>query len=133
MSRPPTINVNVNGNGNITINGDVDGGVRMCRSNDDKPARNKDSRCHRCASPGRYGAAGGVRSNQAKKYRRACAERIARGVCEFCNRHAERLEVDHINGTHADDRPENFQVLCVPCHREKGRLQGDYTKRNRGN
>lgn len=121
----------INGNVTITVNGDAN--VRMCRNNDGKRARNKDTRCHRCASPTRYGGAGGKRSNQAKRYRRMCAERVARGVCEFCARRAERLEVDHINGTHADDRPENFQVLCVPCHQAKGRLQGDYSKRKRSN
>ncbi len=43
--------------------------------------------------------------------------------CRECGktwaRHQIRLEVDHINGDPFDDRPENLQTLCVPCHEIK--------------
>lgn len=122
MSSPLTVNVNV------TINGDV-GNVRMCKNNDGRNARNNDTRCRKCACPSTYGTEGNKRTAQRRKYRRMCADRIARGVCEFCGIFTTTLEVDHANGTHNDDRPENHQVLCVPCHRTKTRLNGEYRKR----
>ena len=30
-----------------------------------------------------------------------------------------QLEVDHINGNHSDNRPENLQTFCVCCHKYK--------------
>jgi len=35
-------------------------------------------------------------------------------------------EVDHKNGDSTDNRKRNLQELCPICHRQKGRLQGDY-------
>ena len=35
-------------------------------------------------------------------------------------------EVDHKNGDHTDNRPENLEELCPICHRLKGQLAGDF-------
>lgn len=39
--------------------------------------------------------------------------------CGFVATHPCQLDVDHINGTHSDNRPENLQTLCANCHRLK--------------
>jgi len=39
---------------------------------------------------------------------------------------------DHIDGDHSNNVPENCQELCDICHREKGKIEGDY-KRGRYN
>jgi len=36
------------------------------------------------------------------------------------------LDVDHINGNHADNRPENLQTLCKCCHAYKTNINEDY-------
>jgi 5-methylcytosine-specific restriction endonuclease McrA len=34
--------------------------------------------------------------------------------------------MDHINGNHSDNRPENIMTLCVMCHTIKGKRDGDF-------
>jgi hypothetical protein len=36
------------------------------------------------------------------------------------------LDVDHINGNHQDNRPENLQTLCKCCHAYKTNINEDY-------
>jgi hypothetical protein len=36
------------------------------------------------------------------------------------------LEVDHIDGNHFNNSPENIQILCPMCHRQKSSNRGDY-------
>lgn len=62
-------------------------------------------------------------------YRKAYADRIAKGMCEFCEQYVKVLHVDHINGNHHDDESANWQVLCAPCHIMKTRLKGEYKVR----
>lgn len=48
--------------------------------------------------------------------------------CESCNFLALdpcQLDVDHIDGNHNNDSPDNLQTLCANCHRLKGKLNGD--------
>lgn len=37
-------------------------------------------------------------------------------------------EIDHINGDHTDNRIENLDELCPMCHKQKGRMFGDYNR-----
>lgn len=48
--------------------------------------------------------------------------------CEVCNFVAIdwcQLDVDHIDGDHFNDDPNNLQTLCANCHRLKSKLSGD--------
>lgn len=36
-------------------------------------------------------------------------------------------EIDHRNGNHMDNRRRNLQELCPMCHKQKGRMAGDYS------
>ena len=39
--------------------------------------------------------------------------------CGFVPNTPNQLEVDHINGNHKDNSPENLWTLCSNCHKEK--------------
>ena len=47
-------------------------------------------------------------------------------VCERCGfvpEHSCQLDVDHIDGDHDNDAPDNLQTLCANCHRLKSRAE----------
>jgi 5-methylcytosine-specific restriction endonuclease McrA len=49
--------------------------------------------------------------------------------CEFCGFkaiHQCQLDVDHIDGNHKNDDPDNLQTLCANCHRLKTFLHRDW-------
>jgi 5-methylcytosine-specific restriction endonuclease McrA len=49
--------------------------------------------------------------------------------CSFCGFvpvHMCQLDVDHIDGNHANNDPLNLQTLCANCHRLKTQLQRDW-------
>jgi 5-methylcytosine-specific restriction endonuclease McrA len=37
-----------------------------------------------------------------------------------------QLDVDHIDGNHANDDPSNLQTLCANCHRLKTQVNADH-------
>lgn len=39
--------------------------------------------------------------------------------CGFIPEHLCQLDVDHIDGNHLNNDPENLQTLCANCHRLK--------------
>src|SRR3546814_15667297 len=39
--------------------------------------------------------------------------------CGFVPQHTCQLDVDHIDGNHANNNPSNLQTICANCHRLK--------------
>lgn len=46
--------------------------------------------------------------------------------CDFIAEHPIQLDVDHIDGNHKNNSPDNLQTLCANCHRLKTVLSGDH-------
>ena len=38
------------------------------------------------------------------------------------------LELDHIDGNHLNNKPENIMTLCTTCHKHKGYISGDFRR-----
>lgn len=58
------------------------------------------------------------------EWRRLREETLVRDgyACQHCGRVVTgkgEAHVDHINGDDSDNRPENRQTLCAPCHSAK--------------
>jgi 5-methylcytosine-specific restriction endonuclease McrA len=54
-----------------------------------------------------------------------------KGYCECCGflpQHSCQLDVDHIDGNHSNNLPENLMTLCANCHRIKTFLREDWKK-----
>lgn len=45
--------------------------------------------------------------------------------CGFVPEHSSQLDVDHIDGDHSNNNPDNLQTLCANCHRLKTHLHRD--------
>ena len=46
--------------------------------------------------------------------------------CGFIPKHSSQLEVDHIDGNHNNNDPNNLQTLCANCHRLKTYTNRDW-------
>jgi len=53
-------------------------------------------------------------SKHLKKFKKSSCE-----VCGFVAAHTCQLDVDHIDGNHRNNEPNNLQTLCANCHRLK--------------
>lgn len=52
-----------------------------------------------------------------------------KGYCECCGflpTHSCQLDVDHVDGNHKNNNPDNLQTLCANCHRLKTFLNRDW-------
>jgi hypothetical protein len=47
-------------------------------------------------------------------------------LCGFVALNKCQLDVDHIDGDHSNDSPDNLQTLCANCHRLKTWLNQDW-------
>ncbi len=62
--------------------------------------------------------------------RRLIQEGVLEEKCVGCGLHTEwngkkiSLQLDHINGTHDDNRFENLRILCPNCHSQTGNFAG---------
>jgi 5-methylcytosine-specific restriction endonuclease McrA len=55
--------------------------------------------------------------------------RYKKDYCELCGFvaiHRVQLDVDHIDGNHTNNKPDNLQTLCANCHRLKTQLNNDH-------
>lgn len=90
------------------------------------------SRCHRAG----YGAASlkegvtafkkGTCSNQDSRLGFNCPIDYSKAEWAF-----GRTELDHVDGNHLNNVPENIMELCKMCHQYKGMMQGDFKNQNR--
>lgn len=44
-------------------------------------------------------------------------------MCGFVPTNMCQLDVDHIDGNHINNTPDNLQTLCANCHRLKTYIQ----------
>ena len=54
-----------------------------------------------------------------------------KGYCESCGfipNLSCQLDIDHIDGDHKNNSPENLMTLCANCHRLKTYLREDWNK-----
>ena len=47
-------------------------------------------------------------------------------LCGFVAEHRSQLDVDHIDGEHLNNEPDNLQTLCANCHRLKTQQNKDW-------
>ena len=47
-------------------------------------------------------------------------------VCGFVAANRCQLDVDHIDGNHGNNDPNNLQTLCSNCHRLKSYMNSDW-------
>lgn len=62
-----------------------------------------------------------------RKYREH--KRYKKNQCELCGFipiHECQLDVDHIDGNHKNNTPNNLQTLCANCHRLKTHNNKDW-------
>jgi 5-methylcytosine-specific restriction endonuclease McrA len=50
--------------------------------------------------------------------------------CSFKALHECQLDIDHIDGNHSNNDPNNLQTLCANCHRIKTQLNKENIKTN---
>jgi len=60
------------------------------------------------------------RSSQFKNKKDYCE------LCGFVAEHRSQLDVDHIDGNHLNNEPDNLQTLCANCHRLKTQQNKDW-------
>jgi 5-methylcytosine-specific restriction endonuclease McrA len=47
-------------------------------------------------------------------------------LCGFKAEHSCQLDVDHVDGDHSNNNPDNLQTLCANCHRLKTFMNKDW-------
>lgn len=60
------------------------------------------------------------------RYRRSSYREHVKSCCDMCGFVPIlmiQLDVDHIDGDHSNNNPENLQTLCANCHRLKTAMQ----------
>lgn len=66
-----------------------------------------------------------LRKHNSREFRMDGYRKHKKDSCEKCGfkaQHRVQLDVDHIDGNHANNTQENLQTLCANCHRLKTQL-----------
>ena len=63
-----------------------------------------------------------------RKSRKSSAKKLICEKCGFEASHPAQIDIDHIDGNHKNNDPENLQALCANCHRLKTMEEKDYLK-----
>ena len=71
----------------------------------------------------------GIKRNGANLLNRLLSDGFKRRECEWCgistwNGLQAPLEVDHIDGSHTNNRIENLRILCPNCHAQTDTYKG---------
>ena len=59
---------------------------------------------------------------------------LKKDACECCGfipMHPSQLDVDHIDGDHGNNAPNNLQTLCSNCHRLKTWMNRDFVNKEK--
>lgn len=67
--------------------------------------------------------------NSKQRRWQALRRKYLTGTCSSCGFVAVdmcQMDIDHIDGNHTNDTPENLQELCANCHRLKTQLNEDW-------
>jgi hypothetical protein len=66
-----------------------------------------------------------------KRNRRIISIKRKKLTCEICGfkaKYPAQMDIDHIDGNHKDNSPENLQEICANCHRLKTIQEKDWMK-----
>ena len=86
------------------------------------------SRCRSCCSERKIG----VKPEHRKRNRgKKPYHKFKKDSCELCQFKAKyscQLDIDHVDGNHYNNLPENLMTLCANCHRAKSWENKDHLK-----
>lgn len=61
-----------------------------------------------------------------RKYRASVSCVCAR--CGFSSEFPVQFDIDHVDGDHGNDSPENLETLCANCHRLKTLTRREFVR-----
>lgn len=67
--------------------------------------------------------------SKCKKNKSLASSYLKKDFCEKCGfvaLHKVQLDIDHIDGNHANNDPSNLQTICANCHRYKTFTEKDH-------
>lgn len=92
-------------------------------------------RCHACLHPAPRIPREWTSSSSKSKHRkhrlvflRAFGPPAACSRCGFVPEHPCQIDIDHVNGDHSNNHPNNLQPLCANCHRLKSLGNDDWRR-----
>lgn len=68
------------------------------------------------------------KENRIKYYNKN--KKLVCSICGFQAQHPAQMDIDHIDGDHRNNDPENLQEICANCHRLKTIQNMDWLKQN---
>lgn len=105
------------------------GNCLFCKKEFHKNRKDKKYCCRQCKNRAKDEKTG--RTQFRNKYKNKLYRLNVKTYCEACGfiaLHECQLDVDHIDGNHKNDLPNNLRTLCANCHRLKTYLNKDWNK-----